>query len=161
MSFCHDLSADDCLAEREKIRQQLVDGGVVILPYDYGAQRADVGETHNYPPKRKVAVPSKENDKNTRTKVDDHSELLRKLQHSEDVSNSEIIELLKAPSKPPGPSHKKKKETGEEDSEMADGSGGANEGGEPRAQAATSVTIPLTLDAMKKVHLRTDSGRAS
>ena len=94
LSFCHDLSADDCLAEREKIRQQLVDGGVAkvhadaimrIVPYDYGAQRADVGETHNYPPKRKVAVPSKENDKNTRTKVDDHSELLRKLQHSEEV----------------------------------------------------------------------------
>ena len=56
LSFCHDLSADDCLAEREKIRQQLVDGGVGkeqadaimrIVPYDYGAQRADVGETHN------------------------------------------------------------------------------------------------------------------
>ncbi len=64
--------------------------------------------------------------------MDDHSELLRKLQHSEDVSNSEIIELLKAQSKPPGPSHKKKKETG--DSEMADASAGANEGGESRAQ---------------------------
>ena len=158
LSFCHDLSADDCLAEREKIRQQLVDGGVAkehadaimrIVPYGYGAQRADVGETHNYPPKRKVAVPSKENDKNTRTKVDDHSELLRKLQHSEDVSNSEIIQPRKAPSKPPGPSHKKKKETG--DSEMADASGGANEGGESRAQQDAA---PLTLDAMKKAYLR-------
>jgi hypothetical protein len=159
LSFCHDLSADDCLAEREKICQQLVDGGVAkehadaimrIVPYDYGAQRADVGETHHYPPKRKVAVPSKENDKNTRTKVDDHSELLRKLQHSEDVSNSEIIELLKAPSKPPGPSHKKK-ETG--DSEMADASGGANEGGESHAKEDT----PLTLAAMKKAFLRSMS----
>ena len=95
-----------------------------------------------------MAVPSKENDKNTRTKVDDHSELLRKLQHSEDVSNSEIIELLKAPSKPPGPSHKKKKETG--DSEMADASGGASEGGESRAQEDAA---PLTLDTMLKVFM--------
>ena len=164
MSFCHDLSADDCLAEREKIRQQLVDGGVAkehaddimcIVPYECAARpkRADVGETHKYPHhKRKVAVPSKENDKKTRTKVDDHSELLRKLQQSEEVSNNEVIELLKAQqSKQPGPSHKKKeKESGEEDSEMADGSGGANEGGETRAQAATL----LTLDAMKKVFSR-------
>ena len=167
-SFCHDLSADDCRAEREKIRQQLVDGGVAkehadaimcIVPYECAARpkRADVGETHKYPHhKRKVAVPSKENDKKTRTRVDDHSALLRKLQQSEEVSNNEVIELLKAQqSKQPGPSHKKKeKESGEEDSEMADGSGGANEGGEPRAQAATSVTIPLTLDAMKKVFTR-------
>ncbi len=61
LRFCHDLSADDCLVEREKIRQQLVDGGVAkehadaimrIVPYNYRAQRADVGETHNYPPKQ-------------------------------------------------------------------------------------------------------------
>jgi len=161
LSFCHDLSADDCLSEREKICQQLVDGGVAkehadaimrIVPYDYGAQRADVGETHKYPHKRKVAVPSKENDKKTRTKVDDPSELLRKLQQSEEVSNNEVIELLKAQqSKQPGPSHKKKeKESGEEDSEMADDSGGANEGGEPRARAATR----LRLDAMLQVFTR-------
>ena len=155
------MSAEEGLAEREKIRQQLLDGGIAeehtdaimrIVPYENGAhpKRADGGETHNYPNKRKVAVTaSKENDKNTRTKVDDHSELLRKLQHSEDVSNSEIIELLKAPSKPPGPSHKKKKETG--DSEMADASGGASEGGESRAQEDAA---PLTLDAMNRVYLR-------
>ena len=64
------------------------------------------------------------------------------------MSNSEIIELLKAPSKPPGPSHKKKKETG--DSEMADASEGANEGGESRAQEDAA---PLTLNDMKKVCL--------
>ena len=95
LSFCHDLFADDCLAEREKIRQQLVDGGVAkehadaimrIVPYGYGAQRADVGETHNYPNKRKVAVTaSKENDKNTRKKVEDQSKLLAKLHHNENV----------------------------------------------------------------------------
>jgi hypothetical protein len=48
--------------EREKIRQQLVDGGVAkehadaimcIVPYGYGAQRGDVGGTHEYPNKRK------------------------------------------------------------------------------------------------------------
>jgi hypothetical protein len=155
------LSAEEGLAEREKIRQQLLDGGIAeehtdaimrIVPYENGAhpKRADGGETHNYPNKRKVAVTaSKENDKNTRKKVEDQSKLLAKLHHNENVSNNEIIELLKAQSKPPGPSHKKKKETG--DSEMADASGGANEGGESRAQEDAA---PLTLDAMNKVYLR-------
>jgi hypothetical protein len=108
------LSAEDGLAEREKIRQQLLDGGIAeehadaimrIVPYENGAhpKRADGGETHKYPNKRKGAVTtSKENDKNTRKKVEDQSELLVKLQHNENVSNNEIIELLKAQSKPPG-----------------------------------------------------------
>ena len=168
--FFHDLSAGDCLAERAKIRQQLVDGGIPeehadaimrIVPYGYGAhpkrakrakRAAEVGETHKYPTDRKVAVASNENNKKTRTKVDDHSELLNKLQHSEDVSNRDIMDLLKAQqSKPPGPSHKKKeKESGEEDSEMADDSGGANEGGESRAQEDAA---PLTLDTMLKVFM--------
>ena len=160
MRFCHDLSADECLVEREKIRQQLVDGGVAkehadaimgIVPYDYGAQRGDVGETHNYPNKRKGAVTtSKENDKNTRKRVEDQSKLLVELQHNENLSKNEIMELLKAQSKPPGPSHKKKKETNEEHSEMADASGGENEGGESRAAEDT----PLTLNTMKRVFTR-------
>jgi hypothetical protein len=146
--------------EREKIRQQLVDGGVAkehadaimcIVSYGYGAQRGDVGGTHEYPNKRKGAVTtSKENDKNTRKKVEDQSKLLVKLQHNENVSNNEIMELLKAQSKPLGPSHKKKKETNEEHSEMADASGGENEGGESRAREDT----PLTLNTMKRVFTR-------
>ena len=81
------MSADDCRAEREKIRQQLVDGGVAkehadaimrIVPYGYGAhpkrakrakRAADVGETHKYPTDRKVAVASNENNKKTRTVI--------------------------------------------------------------------------------------------
>ena len=160
LRFCHDLSADECLVEREKIRQQLVDGGVAkehadaimcIVSYGYGAQRGDVGGTHEYPNKRKGAVTtSKENDKNTRKKVKDQSKLLAELQHNENVSNNEIMELLKAQSKPLGPSHKKKKETNEEHSEMADASGGENEGGESRAREDT----PLTLNTMKRVFTR-------
>ncbi len=92
MRFCHvtSLPAEDGLAEREKIRQQLLDGGIAeehadaimrIVPYENGAhpRRADGGdgETHNYPNKRKGAVTtSKENDKNTRKKVEDESKLL-------------------------------------------------------------------------------------
>ncbi len=87
-AVCYVLSAEDCLAEREKIRQQLLSGGIAeehadaimrIAPYRNGAHatHADSGDQHTYPNKRKPSAPSS-NDKDTRKKVDDQSNLLAK-----------------------------------------------------------------------------------